>query len=333
MLESSLSSVGIIGIGSCLPEKVLTNTDLEKMVDTNDEWIVKRTGISERRILAENEPLYKLGIEAAKKAITDAGIKAEDIGLIIVSTESPDYLTPSMACIIQKYTGAVNAAAFDMNAACSGFVYALTVAQQFIMTGHSKYVLVVACEGLSRIVDWNDRKTCILFGDGAGAAVLGPVEKDYGIIASDIGADGNVGHNITLPCFYASPEDMEKRPGDVKNVIWMDGSEVFKFAVKVMAQTTERVIEKAGLSLDKIKLIVPHQANIRIIEGASKRLGISDDKVYSNVHKYGNISSASIPIALDEIVKSNSILKGDTVVLVSFGGGLTWASIVLKWSR
>lgn len=333
MATHNSCSVGILGLGSALPDKILTNFDLEKMVDTSDEWITKRTGISQRRILSEDQPVYSLGIEAAKKAIADAGINPEDIGLIIVSTESPDYLTPSTACTIQNHLGAVNAAAFDLNAACSGFVYAMTVAQQFILSGKCKYVLVVACEGLSRVVDWKDRNTCVLFGDGAGAAVIGQVEEGFGIISTDIGADGSVGHNITLPCFFSTPEDREKRHGDNKKALWMDGSEVFKFAVKVMAQSTERVVEKSGLDLDKIKLIVPHQANIRIIEGAGKRIGVSMEKIYCNVHKYGNISSACIPLALNEIVDSRSVVKGDNIVLVSFGGGLTWASMVIKWNK
>lgn len=333
MLNLGASVVGILGIGSSLPEKVLTNFDLEKMVDTSDEWITKRTGISERRILDKDTPAYTLGVEASKKAIEDAGICAEDIDLIIVTTDTPDYLTPSVSCIIQKNIGASKAAAFDLNAACSGFVYGLTVAKQFVLTGHYKYILVIGCEGLTKVVDWEDRNTCVLFGDGAGAAVVGPVEEGYGIISTYIGADGNLGHNITIPCCYIDQSDIEKRLHGEKFVLWMDGSEVFKFAVRIMAQATERVLDESKLTFDDIRLIVPHQANIRIIDGASKKLGISSEKVFTNVHKYGNISSASIPVALDEAVKSGLIAKGDYIVLVGFGGGLTWASALVRWSK
>lgn len=332
-MNSRTSGVGILGIGSSVPDKTLTNCDLEKMVDTSDEWIVKRTGISERRILDKNMPAYELGLEAAKKAIEDAGIGPEDLDLIIVTTETPDYLTPSSSCIIQSRIGAKKAAAFDLNAACTGFVYGMTVANQFISTGYYKYVLVIGCEGLTKVTDWEDRNTCVLFGDGAGAAVIGAVEKGYGVLTTYIGADGDLGHKITIPCCYMDEVDIEKRLHENKRVLWMDGSEVFKFAVRVMAQATEKVLSDTNLNMDDIKIIVPHQANIRIIEGAAKRLGISTDKVFTNVHKYGNISSASIPVALDEVVKSNMVSKGDNVILVGFGGGLTWASAVIKWSK
>ena len=326
-------SVGIIGIGSSLPDKVLSNADLEKLVDTSDEWITKRTGISERRILEKGTPAYTLGLEAARKALDDAKMSADELDLIIVATETPDYLTPSISCIIQSHLGAVNAAAFDLNAACSGFVYALTTARQFIMTGYYKYILIIGCEGLTKVVDWEDRNTCVLFGDGAGAAVLGPVENEYGILSTHIGADGSLGHNITLPCCHITDVDLERRPGENKRTLWMEGGEVFKFAVRIMAQATQKVLDDAGILMEQIKLIVPHQANIRIIEGASKRLGISQEKVYANVHKYGNISSASIPVALDEVVRNGLVKKGDNIILVGFGGGLTWASALIRWSR
>lgn len=232
-----------------------------------------------------------------------------------------------------KGISAVNAAAFDLNAACTGFVYALTVANQFIQTGYYKYILIVSCEALSRIVDWEDRSTCVLFGDASGAVVVGPVEGDSGLIASHIGSDGNLGHNITIPCCYITDEDIKKRIGNNKRTVWMDGSEVFRFAVKIMAQATEKVLQDSGLSIEDIKLVIPHQANIRIIDGASKRLGISSDKVFANVHKYGNTSSASIPVALDEASKEGLIAKGDNIILVGFGGGLTWASALINWVK
>ncbi|MFZ5986911.1 MAG: beta-ketoacyl-ACP synthase III [Bacillota bacterium] len=330
---NKICSCGILGLGSSLPEKVLTNLDLEKMVDTSDEWITKRTGISERRILDKDKPTYELGVDAARKALDDSGITAEDLDLIIVATETPDYLTPSMSCLIQSRIGAMKAAAFDLNAACSGFIYGITVANQFISSGHYKYILVIGCEGLSKVTDWEDRNTCVLFGDGAGAAVLGPVEDEYGVIATHIGADGNMGKYLTAPCCFASTEDIEVRVGENKRVLWMDGTEVFKFAVKIMEHATNRVLEDASLTLEDIRLIVPHQANIRILDGAAKRLGISNDKIFSNLHKYGNISSASIPVGLDEAYRSGGFSKGDYLVLVGFGGGLTWGSAIIRWSK
>jgi 3-oxoacyl-[acyl-carrier-protein] synthase III len=332
-LNNDLIPVGILGVGSCLPEKVLSNADLEKMVETSDEWITKRTGISERRVLDKDTPAYELGIKATERAIQDAGLTPEDIDLIICTTETPDYLTPSSACTIQGRIGATKAAAFDLNAACSGWVYGITVAKQFIQTGYYKNVVVVGCEGLSKATDWEDRNTCVLFGDGAGAAVIGRVENGYGILGTHIGADGTAGHNITLPCCYIEEKDMAVRLHEKKDVIWMEGGEVFKFAVKVMAQATDRVLEEVNLTKEDIDYILPHQANTRIIEGAIKRLGLTHDKMHPIIHKYGNISSASIPVALDEAVRSGKIKKGDNIVVVGFGGGLTWASAVIKWAK
>lgn len=304
------------------------------MVDTSDEWILKRTGISERRILEKDEPIYTLGVEAAKRAIKDSGLMPEDIDLIIVSSSTPDYLTPSTSCIIQKETGAVNAAAFDLAAACSGFVYAMTVAKQFIETGYYKHVLLVASEGMTRVTEWTDRNTCVLFGDGAGAAVLGKVEDGYGILSIHIGSDGTQGGSITIPCLYIPEEDVQRRPG-FKNLrtLWQDGQEVFKFAVKIMPMAAEKVIGDAGMTIEDIKYIIPHQANIRIIESAAKRLGVSMNKVYTTIQKFGNISSASIPVALDDAYKEKLVSKGDNLVFVGFGGGLTWASALVKWSK
>lgn len=326
-------SCGILGMGSSLPENVLTNKDLEKMVDTTDEWILKRTGISKRRILDKDTPSYEMGVDAAKKAVEDAGISPEDLDLIIVATVTPDYHTPSMACIIQSKIGATKAAAFDLNAACSGFIYGMSMANQFIKTGYYKHVLVIGCEGLSKIVDWDDRNTCVLFGDGAGAAVFGPVEDGYGVITTHIGSDGSLGEYLTAPCCYASPADIEIRERENKRVLWMDGGEVFKFAVRIMDQAARKVMDDSGMTIDDIKMIVPHQANIRILEGAGKRLGISNDKVFSNLNEYGNISSASIPVGLCEVYKSKRISKGDNIILVGFGGGLTWGSAIIKWNK
>lgn len=331
-LGYDLLSAGIIATGSYIPEKTITNFDLEKTVDTSNEWIIRRTGIRERRIIEDDMSSYQMGVEASRNAMNKAGIAAEELDMIIVSTEAPDYLTPSMACCIQGELGAINAAAFDVNAACSGFVYGLAIANRFIQAGCCKNILLVGCEGLSRILDWKDRNTCVLLGDGAGAAIVGQVEQGSGVLSTVIGSDGSLGRCLTIPCCYANEEDIEKRLHSDKNVLWMDGSTVLKFAVRTMAQATIDAVEKAGLTLDDIKLIVPHQANIRILEGAAKRLEVNMDRLYVNLHKYGNISSACIPVALDEISNSQMLQKGDKIVFVAFGGGLTWASAVLEWA-
>lgn len=304
------------------------------MVETSDEWITKRTGISERRILENNESVYTLGVEAAKRALADANLSASDIGLIIVSTSTPDYLTPSTSCLIQGGIGAVNAAAFDLNAACSGFIYSITVARQLIISGCYQKILVVACEGLSKVTEWSDRNSCVLFGDGAGAFVLGQVEEGYGIISTYLGADGSMGDRVTIPCLRVAEDDLQVRR-DFKNkkAFWQDGQEIFKFAVKIMPAAAEKVLENTGITLDEIKYIIPHQANIRIIESAVKRLGIGMDKVYTAIKKYGNISSASVPVALDDAYKKNCVKRGDLFLLVGFGGGLTWASALVRWSK
>ncbi|NLP07039.1 MAG: ketoacyl-ACP synthase III [Clostridiaceae bacterium] len=327
-------SVGILGIGSCVPERILTNSDLERMVDTSDEWIIKRTGISERRIIDKETPIYTLAVEAARQAIEDSGISPEQIDLILVSTTTPDYLTPSTSCIIQKETGAVNAAAFDVMAACSGFIYGITIAKQFIETGYYRHVLMVSSEGMTKAVDWKDRKNCVLFGDGAGAVVLGKVEEGYGILSTYLGSDGTKGNLITIPCFYMPDEEVEKRKDyENKIALYQDGHEVFKFAVKMMPYATEKLLEISDITLDDVKYIIPHQANSRIIESAIKRLGVALEKVYTTIRKYGNISSASIPVAMDDAYRKKRIMKGDNLVLVGFGGGLTWGSALLRWSK
>lgn len=331
ILGKNMFSAGILGMGSEIPENVVTNYDLEKIVDTSNEWIVKRTGISERRVLNDDKPTYSLGIKASKKAIKNAGLEPTNLDLIIVATETPDYLTPSTACTIQKELGIDNIAAFDLNAACSGFVYGLTVAKQFISTGYYKHILVIGCEGLSKVTDWKDRNTCVLLADGAGAAVVGRVKDGYGILQTEIGAVGKLGHNLTIPCCYINEDDLEKRTHDKQMVLWMNGSEVLKFAVRAMERSAKKVIDQEGLNVEDIRWVVPHQANIRIIEGAMKRLKMPIEKASVTLDKYGNISSASIPIAFDEILKKNEVSSGDYIVFVGFGGGLTWGAALIRW--
>lgn len=325
--------VGILGTGKYLPERILTNSDLEKMVETSDEWIVRRTGMKRRHLLDEETPSYVMGAEAARRAIQDAGLTPADIDLVIVSTEAPDYLSPSMSCLIQREISAENAAAFDVNAACTGFIYAVTIAQQFILTGYYRHVLIVANECLSRIVDWENRNTCVLFGDAAGAVVLGRVDKKFGIMGSYLASFGNLGHNLTIPCCYISEEDRQKRREGKERVIWQDGGEVFTFAVRAMAESVKTVLERANRTIGDVNLIVPHQANLRIISSAAKRLEVGEDKLSIILHETGNISSASVPVALDIESKSGRLKEGDIVVLVAFGGGLTCGSVLLTWGK
>lgn len=326
-------AVGITGTGSYLPDKILTNYDMEKIVETSDEWIRTRTGIGARRVADEKTAASDIASKAAERAMEDAGIKAEDIDLIIVATVTPDMAIPSTACIVQKNIGAVNAAAFDINVACTGFIYAMTIAEQFIKTGFYKNALIVGAETLTKFLDWQDRNTCVLFGDGAGAAVLERTEEGSGILSSYLGADGKGGESLTLPGggsrMPATYETIDQRQHCIK----MDGSDVFKFAVRVMGTAALKALEKSNLKIEEIDFLVPHQANIRIIEAAAKRLKLPMEKVYVNLDQYGNMSAASVPVALDEAVKKGCIKKGDTVVLVAFGGGLTWGSSVIKWIK
>lgn len=323
----------ITGVGASLPNKVLTNFDLEKIVDTTDEWITTRTGINERRIAEDDVFTSDLASKASIEAINDAGLTPSDIDLIIVATITPDMCTPAISCIVQKNINAQNAATFDVNAACSGFVYGLTIANQFIKTGYYKNVLVIGADCLSKVTNWKDRNTCVLFGDGAGAVVVSATHKNEGILSTYIGADGTMGDVLTLPAFNVSDEEKEKRVGDNYKTIWMDGQEVFKFAVKIMADATNKALEKVGLTISDVDMIVPHQANMRIVDGATKRLKVNKDKVFTNLQKYGNMSAASIPVALYECYKEGHLKNGNNVVLVGFGGGLTWASTLIKWGK
>lgn len=330
---SNSKRAGIIGTGSFLPEKILTNLDLEKMVDTNDEWIRTRSGIQERRIADENTATSDLATKAALAALENAGKGPEEIDLILVATVTPDMAFPSTACIVQKNIGAVHAAAVDIEAACTGFIYGIAMAESFVKTGLFKNILVIGAETLSKICDYTDRNTCVLFGDGAGAAVVSEVEGDYGILSNYLGADGGGAQLLTLPGGGSRIPASEKTIGERLHYIRMDGTEVYKFAIKIMGEAADKALEKIGMSKEDIDFLIPHQANIRIIESATRRLKISPDKVYVNLNKYGNMSAASVAVALDEVNKNNLLKDGDTVVLVGFGGGLTWGSIVMKWKN
>jgi 3-oxoacyl-[acyl-carrier-protein] synthase III len=326
-----LHPVGIIGTGKYVPERILTNKDLEQMVETNDEWIVSRTGMRERRIAAPEQATSDLAYNASLAALAAAGLTAEDLDLIIVATITPDMFFPSTACLLQEKLGAKKAAAFDLSAACSGFIYGLATASNMIATGMYKHVLVVGAECLSRITDYTDRNTCILFGDGAGAVVLGQVPQGRGFRAFELGADGGGGELLRIrgggSRMPSSAETIEGK----HHFIYMAGNEVYKFAVRIMGNAAEEALRKAGIDKKDIDLLVPHQANIRIIQSALNRLDLPEEKCMINLDKYGNVSAASIPIALAEAVEQNRVNEGDCLVLVGFGGGLTWGASVLVW--
>ncbi len=332
-MQEKNKSVGIVGIGSYVPDKTLTNKDLEKIVETSDEWIVGRTGIKERRIAEGDIATSDLASLAAEKALLDAGVTADEIDLIIVATATPDMLFPSTACLVQDKIKASKAAAFDLSAGCSGFAYGLVVGSQFIKAGLYKKVLVIGAETLSKILDWTDRNTCVLFGDGAGAAVLAEVPAGYGILGVDLGADGSGGELLKIPAGGSRRPATAESVMERQHFLQMSGSDVFKFAVKVMGETAMIALDNAGLSSEDIDCLIPHQANNRIIQSAAKRLKVPMEKVIVNVDKYGNTSAASIPLAMDEAIKNDKIKNGDIVVLVGFGAGLTWASCVMKWYK
>ncbi|KPK41722.1 MAG: 3-oxoacyl-ACP synthase [Omnitrophica WOR_2 bacterium SM23_29] len=330
MTKKQTRRIGIIGLGSYLPKKVLTNSDLEKMVDTSDEWIRTRTGISERRIAEAGEATSDLAVHAARQALKDAKLAPEDVELIIVATISPDMQFPATSCLVQVSLGANNAACFDINAACSGFIHGIIIAQQFIANGSYNNALVIGAELLSHFIDWKDRSTCVLFGDGAGAAVIAPV-KSGGIISSYIGADGTKSDLLKVPAGGSRMPATHKTVSEGLHYLKMEGNEVFKHAVRVMADAAKQALHKAGLTCKDVNCLIPHQANIRIIEAAARRAGLSMDKVYVNVDRYGNMSAASTIVALCEAVNEGRIKKGDIIVLVAFGSGFVWGSCVIKW--
>ncbi|AWE06439.1 3-oxoacyl-ACP synthase [Lysinibacillus sp. 2017] len=310
-------NAGIIGIGKYVPEKVMTNFDFEKILDTSDEWIRSRTGIEQRRY-AEGEETSDLAFKAAQNALENAGITADQLGLIIVATVTPDRGFPSVACQIQERLGASGCGAMDISAACSGFIYGTTIAKQFIETNSYDYILVVGVEKLTKITDWEDRNTAVLFGDGACAAIISKVSEGRGILSFELGADGTGGKNLYL-------NDERK--------IYMNGREVFKFAVRQMGESAINVLEKAGLTKDDVDYLVPHQANIRIMESARERLGLPEEKMSKTIQNYGNTSAASIGISIVDDLAAGKIKDDDIIVLVGFGGGLTWGALAIKWGK
>jgi 3-oxoacyl-(acyl-carrier-protein) synthase III len=326
-----MKAVGILGTGKYVPDRILTNHDLEQMVETNDEWIVTRTGIRERHIAAETQATSDLAYEAAVRALEAAKLAPEDLDLIIVATITPDMFFPSTACILQDKLGARRAAAFDLSAACSGFIYSLATATGMLKSGMYRNALVVGAECLSRITDYTDRNTCILFGDGAGAVVLGEVPEGRGFRSFELGADGSGGPLLKLAGGGSRMPASADTVSSKAHYIHMAGNEVFKFAVRIMGSAAEDALRKAGIDKKDVDLLVPHQANIRIIQAALSRLELPEEKCMINLDRYGNASAASIPIALAEAVEQGRVSEGDCLVLVGFGGGLTWGASVLIW--
>lgn len=324
-------NAGVIATGCSYPEGVLTNADLETLVETSDEWITSRTGIKQRHKAADDEYTSLFAVRAARQAIERARIDPAEIDLVICATVTPDQILPSTACLIQAELGAHNAAAFDLVAACSGFVYGATLANQMIRSGQSRYALVIGAEVLTRYVDYTDRGTCVIFGDGAGAAIFAPVESPHGILASRIRSDGRYAEQLFSPGGGTRIKPSTESLAGGMHYFKMRGNELFKVAVRSMADISTEVMNEAGFKPDDIKLFIPHQANQRITDAVADRLGVDGERVYSNIAMHGNTSSASIPIALDECVQAGRIQKGDPVLLASFGGGATWGAIALRW--
>jgi len=322
----------VVGWGKYVPERVLTNDDLARMADTSDEWIRTRTGIAERRIVDDGETTASMAIRAAQQALEVAGLSPAQLDLIIVATVTPDCAFPATACLVQDALGATCAAAFDLSAGCSGFVYGLSVAASLITAGVYQNVLVIGAETLSRITDWSDRATCVLFGDGAGAVLLQANGADGGILSTVLGADGSGGDLLCLPAGGSREPASHHTVAEGLHYLKMKGREVFRFAVRAMPAATRQVLEQAGLTLSDLKLVIPHQANQRIIEASTRALGLPPEAVFSNLERYGNTSAASIPIALCEAVEQGRIQRDDLVVCVGFGAGLTWGAAAIRWS-
>jgi 3-oxoacyl-[acyl-carrier-protein] synthase-3 len=318
-------------MGHAYPEGILTNADLEKMVDTSDEWITTRTGIKQRHKAAENEYTSQFGTKAALQALKRAGLTPEDIDIIICATTTPDQIMPSTGALIQAQIGAVNAAGMDVFAACSGFLYGLTIVESMIRTGQIKYALVIGAEVLTKYVDYTDRGTCVIFGDGAGAAVVGPVNSGKGILATKIKSDGRYEDQLYAPGGGTKLGFTHETIDNHDHFFKMKGNELFKVAVRSMAEISAEMLEKAGLTIDDIDIVIPHQANQRITDAVASRLKVAEEKVYSNIAEHGNTSSASIPIALDECIQSGRIKEGSLVLLTAFGGGVTWGGTVIRF--
>ena len=333
MSVSTLRSVSILGTGSYVPEKVITNADLAKIVDTSDEWIVTRTGMKERHMARPDEAASDMGAAAARKALEAAGVAPDQIGLIICASITPDMPFPSTACYVQRLIGAYTAYCLDITAACSGFIYALELAKNAIACGQVDTALIIGSEKLTGVVDWQDRQTCVLFGDAAGAAVLGARGAPHGIRATALGSDGRLAELLMLPGGGSRHPTSAETIAQRLHYMKMSGRDVFKHAVTRMIGACQKAIAKAGLTIDDVDLVIPHQANLRIIEAIGHRLGVPTEKYFINLEKYGNISAASIPVALDEAVRSGRVKKDDTIVLVAFGGGFTWGSAVLDWDK
>ncbi|MEM7387686.1 MAG: beta-ketoacyl-ACP synthase III [Verrucomicrobiota bacterium] len=328
-----LETIEILGTGSYVPERVLTNDDLSQLVDTSDEWITSRTGIKERRIAADDEATSDLATKAAAEALEQAGVQASEIDLIIVATISPDTFFPATACYVQANLGASNAICFDVSAACSGFLYAMSISRQFISTGSCETALIIGAEKLSSMVNWEDRNTCVLFGDGAGAAVLrrNRPGQSRGVLATYLGSDGNQTDILVVPGGGSACPITPANVGQNLNAIQMQGREVYKHAVTAMRNACEKTLNDAGLTAEDVSMVIPHQANLRIIDAIRERLGVPPEKMFINLEKYGNTSAAAVAIALDEANRTGAIKRGDNVLLVAFGAGLTWASAVVHW--
>ncbi|REJ78130.1 MAG: ketoacyl-ACP synthase III [Acidobacteria bacterium] len=324
-------NAGIISTGSDYPEGVLTNADLEQIVETSDEWITTRTGIKERRKAAPDEYTSQFAVRAGKQAIQRAGLKPEDIEIIICATTTPDQILPSTGCLIQRDLGCVNAAGMDVFAACSGFIYGISMVESMIRTGQIRYALVIGAEILTKYVDYTDRTTCVIFGDGAGAAVLGPVGEGKGILSTKILSDGNFEEQLYARGGGTKLGTTHETIDNREHFFKMRGNEIFKVAVRNMSGISREMLEKAGLDVEDVDIVIPHQANQRITDAVAKKLGVDSGKVYSNIDRMGNTSSASIPIALDEVITAGEISEGDVVLLTAFGGGITWGASVVRF--
>jgi len=332
-VPKTLRSVSIVGTGSYLPKRVLTNADLAKMMDTTDEWITTRTGIKERHIAAADQATSDLAAEAARRALRQAGLTAEDLDMIIVATVTPDMFFPSTACFVQKAIGAGRAVCFDLEAACCGFLFALETARQFVGSGAITTAMVIAAEKLTAITDWEDRSTCVLFGDGAGAVIVRNRPGVRGIIATAMASDGNLGHLLSLPGGGSRNPATVQTVKDRLHFLKMAGKEVFKYAVGSMLSASKEALKKANMTIDDVDCVIPHQANMRIIRAVGERLGSPIEKYYNILERTGNMSAASIPVALDEAVRAGFIKHGAIVLMMAFGGGFTWGATLLEWRK